>query len=155
MKRILTATDFSPASDNALLYSVELAGIFKCPVTIVHAVFTQVLEPLTPDFYVEPILTDQIEIAEKKLAQLRDHFISKNISVDTVTETGLPSDVISRVSDNTDADIVSVGSKGDNLVSYLAGNTATDLVTSTIKPLLVIPSDVKFHPFVCNQLKIR
>ena len=144
MKTILIATDFSPASGNALLYGVELAEALNAKVILFHA-------------YKPPSSIPALSISISKYGvmlemkqQLDDHakliLKEKASHIETVCEVGDPKAAIISMAKEKKADLVITGMKGAGK-SFLKvfGSVATSLSSATEVPVLIVPEGAAFN----------
>ena len=143
MKTILIATDFSPASANALLYSVQLAEILNAKVILFHA-------------YTPPSSIPALSISISKYGvmletkqQLDDHakliLKEKASGIETVCEVGDPKEAIISMAKEKKADLIITGMKGAGKnFKKIFGSTATSLTSGTNVPVLIIPEEAAF-----------
>lgn len=143
MKTILIATDFSPASGNALLYGVALAKSFNAKLILFHA---YALPAPIPSLSVR---ISEYEVMMEMKQQLADHakliLKEKAAEIETVCEIGDPKAAIISIANEKNADLIVTGMKGagKNLKRVL-GSTATSLTAGTNVPVLIIPEQAAF-----------
>ena len=143
MKTILIATDFSPASGNALLYGVQLAKVLSAKVILFHA-------------YKPPSSIPAISISISKYGvmlemkqRLEDHakliLKEKASDIETVCEVGDPKEAITDMAKEQKADLIITGMKGAGKnFKKIFGSTATSLTSGINIPVLIIPEDAAF-----------
>ncbi len=144
MKTILIATDFSPASANALLYGVLLAEVLNAKVILFHA--------YTPP---SPIPALSISISKygvmmETKQQLDDHaklVLKEQASeIETVCEVGDPKEAIISMAKEKNADLIITGMKGTGKnLKKVFGSTATSLTSGANVPVLIIPEEASFN----------
>jgi nucleotide-binding universal stress UspA family protein len=144
METIVIAVDGSPASDEAVLFGVELAEEHDAQVVFVHVVPALDMVPLNgfglagglphePTFHDAMILDDAMSIAELHGVRSRP----KRLTGDTVDE-------IVAYADNIDADMIVVGSRGHGgLASALLGSVSRGVLSESKRPVVVVRSDAK------------
>jgi len=148
MERIIVATDFSPAANNAAHYAAELAMYFSADLVLVNAY------PFPSANYEMgfslPIVSSLKEGAEERLRSLKEELYRKqawDLSITCVAEMGSPVDVIETVARDTDADLIVLGIVGEagKIKEHLIGSTATKVARSIDIPTFIIPEKTKYH----------
>lgn len=145
MRKILIATDFSPASTNALNFGMALAGEMKSSVTVLTA-YQVMSMPL-----VELSLPPEIENVGKVMRDSLDFTVAINrkkypIEIDGFCESGIASDIILSYSRHHKVDLIVVGMKdAPKGFSRIFGSTATHVAKHTTVPLLVIPEHAVYN----------
>ncbi len=144
MKTILIATDFSPASANALLYGVLLAKAMNAKVILFHA-----YTPPSP----LPALSISISkygVMMETKQQLDDHAKSvlkeQSSEIETVCEVGDPKEAIISMAKEKKADLIITGMKGTGKnLKKVFGSTSTSLTSGANVPVLIIPEEASFN----------
>jgi len=158
IKKILYATDLSPNSDYAFRYAINSAKKHDADVIILY-----VVEERAPFFDEERLK----EISDKKVAEatemikkrlkifcdkeLKDdpQYADKAISIEVCT--GYPPEEILRKSDESDCDIIVMGTHGKGVIRHsFLGSVAQKVLRRVRKPVFIIPlpegeTDVTFH----------
>ena len=148
MKRLLIATDFSPAAQSAVDYGIQLAKDLNAAVTVVTA-YEEIPVPVSDTMSMTFIDTAASRnIVEQGLTYLRRHIQQNNLPpVRTVAVKGLIVPAILNSAAEWNADLIITGMKGKGRsVRRLLGNTATTLARKTSIPLLVVPEDAAYTP---------
>lgn len=145
MKKILVATDFSDAANNACRYAAALAQEFNASLHLLHVY----MEP-APAIDVPVVWADTVEAVQKeKSAQLAkvaaDLTASYPVQVSTDVVLGFTGDSIATQADKTDAELVVVGMKGGKQSRFLGSNAIT-AIRKVALPVLVVPEGVTFAP---------
>lgn len=145
MKKILIATDFSPAARNATDYALRLAEPFNAAVVLMSAYEQEpVLVTETP-----MMLNSKIEkdLAQRQLEQEVDNLmVEKPKAIDILVWKGSASHAIVEAAEHTGADLIVVGMTGERKkVRKIFGSTATGLARKTTVPLLVVPERARFE----------
>lgn len=144
MKTILIATDFSPASVNALLYGVQLAKALSAKVILFHA-----YKPSSSIPAISISISKYGVMLEMK-QQLEDHakliLKEKASGIETVCEVGDPKEAITGMAKEQKADLIITGMKGAGKnFKKIFGSTATSLTSGTNVPVLIIPEEAAFN----------
>jgi nucleotide-binding universal stress UspA family protein len=139
MKRILIATDGSPAANEAVEVGLDLAADQHADVTVVHVSPPFDVIPwsgvgMTSAFPHEVGEADRAPLEQAtELAELRGLEISTEMLV------GDPVDEIVASADSHDADLIVMGSRGHGaLASALLGSVSLGVLHETRRPVLVV-----------------
>jgi nucleotide-binding universal stress UspA family protein len=149
LKRILTATDFSPASQVALTYAAAFAKAFGADVILCHVLekpdFLAGLPPLAEGYF-PPNLA---EIQEKHArVQCEEVLAATGLSHARVLLLhGSPAREITRAAASENVDLVIVGTHGRGAIAHLLlGSVAERVVRTAPCPVLTVRSGE--HEFV-------
>ena len=144
LKKILVATDFSPASDAALSYGRELARSFGSTLTIVHVVEDIAARSLGIDggmLLTEPDVQRQFEVDARREI---DAAISSADRVD-LKATGLilrssaPAAAIVSCAHERDIDLIVMGTHGRSGFAHLLMGSVSERVVQTAPcPVLTV-----------------
>lgn len=151
-KNILFTTDFSPSSANALQYTLLMADQMNATVKVFHVVFPEgealdyaVLVSIATQKQLETdkkILKKFVEKAKEKVKPL----CKSPIKVNTEIHIGVPSKEVLEHCQNYEVDLIVVGRLDrDDQLEKIFGNVATDIVSSAITPVLIIPFETMFN----------
>jgi len=146
MNRILLATDFSPASQNAAVYALHLAKQLHVRLELVHAY-------IIPFAYTDspvPLLNleELQKISEDSIATESARLNGMLLGVDISTKL-LPGDIVDCLAEIIDEDppmLVVMGTSGHGEESMLWGSMAVKSLRTLKAPVLAIPSDVVWKP---------
>jgi nucleotide-binding universal stress UspA family protein len=141
-RRILYATDFSPASGAAFRRAVELARADRAALTIAHvysAVIPVMGEGFAPPQLYDTIVADVRARAERELGRLVRGARKTGIRVKGLLLEGVPHDRIVRAARSTRADLVVLGTHGrTGLGRFFLGSVASRVVTLAPCPVLTV-----------------
>jgi len=146
MKRILIATDFSPASDRAVEYGLKLGAALDAAVTIVAA-YEDVPVPVTDMASFTFIDGAGVrEAVEQGLWRQRNRYRQSEVQpIETLPVRGAVVESILETIEELSADLVVMGMKGKGKsVRKLFGSTVTGLARKTRVPLLVVPEEARY-----------
>ncbi len=139
MKRILIATDGSPASAEAVDFGIELAAEHAAELILVHVVPALDVVPATPfgiggAFPHEPTDAD-VDALEHAAALSAAH----GVVATTAMLTGNVVDEIVAFADSHDVDLTIVGSRGRGAVAgALLGSISRGVLGESKRPVLVV-----------------
>ncbi|MES2398135.1 MAG: universal stress protein [Bacteroidota bacterium] len=139
MKKILIAIDNGPSSEKVSSKGFELAQQLKVEIALLSVVDTTVL--ITDGGVTPKEMADLIKNDYKKSQQLLIENVFKNYKVWSFIEEGTPFEVILKVAEEWDADLIVLGTHGRTGLSHLLmGSVAEKVVRHSIKPLFIIPT---------------
>jgi nucleotide-binding universal stress UspA family protein len=138
--RILATTDFSPNSDKAIDYAIQLAKRLGAKLTLLHIV----PEPSALDYPIEGISSEEIKgwrlAAEKRLAEQFARAKLAYEQVDAVQRIALhPRDEIVQAASDLSADLLVISTHGYTGWKHLLfGSDAEIIVEHASCPVLVV-----------------
>lgn len=140
--KILCPVDFSPPSDHAADYAVELAQQLGASVTFLHAweipVYAVPEGALT--FGVD-VMTRVEEAMQSQLAALVKRYVGRGVELFQRVHQGLPALEVVRLVDQAKIDLVVMGTHGRTGLSHvLLGSVAEKVVRTSPVPVLTVPS---------------
>ena len=142
IKRLLVPTDFSPVSDIATEYAIDLAGRFGAAVHLLHVLDDTSYAAAYPDgFYVElPSVRKQlVEEADKKLAALAAGFAARNFTATWQVLSGRPARVIADEAQHRGTDLIVMGTHGRGGFAHLVlGSVAERVLRTAPCPVLAV-----------------
>ena len=141
IKRIVVAADGSPASSQGLEQVADLAPRVGAEVVVVF------VRHVPSAALVAPVLADAsvMETLDQQEAEVRSEVLrllgGKSVVWDFVVRSGSPGEEIVQVADESNADLVVVGSnRHSSLHNLVPGSTAAYLATHSRAPVLVMRS---------------
>lgn len=150
-KKILVPTDFSPCSENALVYAIHFAEKTGAVIHLLNVATIDVKEtenPFSAERVVEEktksilnALRETVDSVKKKLGGKVQQFPE----IKTTTEIGSASLKIADWAKGESIDLIIMGTQGENSIAdRLLGSTASNLVKESPVPLIVIPERADF-----------
>ena len=142
-RRILFATDFSDASNEAFRNVLELAVTMKSDVIAANVIDKR--PKITYETPAVSALFDQerrraVDRAKSGFGKIERSANTVGIRVETVLAEGIPAEAILRIADENEADCIVVGlGKKSLLERALSGTTAERLVREARIPVISIP----------------
>lgn len=146
MKPIVAPIDFSPGSENALNYAVDLAAALKTDLFIIHVA----VPPLSYSEVPAPSynFSDLIKEAENDLNRLRNELLARTggkISIETELRQGGVIHEIGNYCKKLDPFAIVMGTETTNgLDRFLFGGKTISAIRQLSWPLIIIPPGVKF-----------
>jgi nucleotide-binding universal stress UspA family protein len=136
MDTILVLTDFSPTTDNALNYAIRLAETTGAGIILLNL--------QTPSENLQ---------AEYDMRLKRNH---TPVAIELLMQSGSAEEVISRVSEEKQADLIIVGMKeGANFEETMLGANAMDTIRNSATPFLIIPDKATFRSLQPITLNLK
>jgi nucleotide-binding universal stress UspA family protein len=143
-RRILVATDLSPASRPAVDYALELARAWRAELVILHVVAPPA--PLGTDAMVFPRVYEELEAqmrsdGERRLRRLLKLCRAAKVPATAVLARGVPDRQILRSAASRRADLLVLGTHGrTGLARVFLGSVASRVAASAACPVLTVPS---------------
>jgi nucleotide-binding universal stress UspA family protein len=143
LKKILLATDFSPASEKTSAWARALARRFSSHVELVH-----VFDPSLVTSYEEAIIglpvKERWQSSMEDLERLKDDFSAAAIDASTTLPEGhRPFAAILRVANEHDIDLIVAGTQSKSgLERMMLGSTAEELIRNAACPVLTVGPNV-------------
>ncbi|HWO00829.1 MAG TPA: universal stress protein [Blastocatellia bacterium] len=145
IKTILCPTDFSEPSYEGLKYGIELAILFSADLSLTNIVPAVPPLPIDPTF-VFPIPEYERELradSERKLRELIEQRVPKNLKVRTVIGYGDAGNEIVRIAEDERADLIVMATTGlTGLRHILFGSVAEKVVRLAACPVLTVRGPV-------------
>ena len=151
-KKILFPTDFSEPAANAFRYALLLADKMNANIEVLHVVFPQG-ESLDFPVMVAQRTQHQIEAQRAQLNKFIENGMTQVLeqlknppSISSDMEVGAPTPEIVRIAKRDYADLIIIGSKGENRsrIEKWMGSVAAAVVEKAHCPVLVIPETTTF-----------
>jgi nucleotide-binding universal stress UspA family protein len=145
-KNILVPVDFSPCSENAILYAAEMASLLGAKLYIYHVYHV----PLVLDYYPEEVkaVSDSMKAeADEHMEKIKAfiHHKYKNLVTEYRMEMDLLMSGIKNSVEKDKIDLVIMGTKGASGISeFLIGSNTARAIESINVTVLAIPQNAVF-----------
>jgi nucleotide-binding universal stress UspA family protein len=137
-KKILLATDFSPASEAALPHTLTIAGHYGSKLYIAHVICPEFMDLLPPES-TATMLQQARGFTEQKLEPLLSAGRQKGISCQPLIGEGAIWDVLLDMIHQNDIDLIVVGTRGRRgLRKLLLGSVAEEVFRMAPCPVLTV-----------------
>lgn len=150
MSNILVPIDFSPASDKALQYALDLMDKKRDKLIVLHVYTPPIPDPEMPYELLSQVYDSYKDIAEKHIKELLDRLKNKygnSLEISGKVVSGAAIDGILNESKILKADLVIMGMRGKNkMLRRIMGTTATRVIQRTQIPVIVVPETVSYSP---------
>lgn len=139
MKKILITVDNSPAAEKIAATGFQLGLQLNADIALLSVIDTKFL--LTDGGVSPKEIAEEIRRDFKKVQQMLIEKIFKENKIWTFVEDGNPYEVILKVADEWNANIIVLGTHGRTGLSHLLmGSIAEKVIRHSTKPLFVIPN---------------
>jgi universal stress protein A len=142
LKRILLPTDFSPTSDIAFNYALDMAARYGATIHLLHVVDDARYATAYPDgFFIElPELRKQLsEAADERLTTAAARSADVNVIATTGVIAGRPAQVIVEQATTRGTDLIVMGTHGRSGFAHLMlGSVAERVLRTAPCPVLVV-----------------
>jgi nucleotide-binding universal stress UspA family protein len=136
MMKIVCATDFSGAADQAMDIAVSLAEALGAEVELFHVVQ---LPSLTPPELLGSLTGSLREAAAAELDRRIERFGARRVKVTRQVEVGLVDDTLAGYLDQSKPGLLVLGGHGRRGVRRFLGSAAERMLTRARCPVLVVP----------------
>jgi nucleotide-binding universal stress UspA family protein len=153
MKKILVPTDFTETSENALIYALEMAKIFKAKLLLLHTFEVPIVDnqamPLNYAVIYESIELSNFEQFKQLMPKYHKIAEDRHLGAIEMQHILMDGDLlvsIKKVIEQENIDLVVMGTKGANtwLETFWGTNTGTVLAGVSV-PVLSVPQGAKFQ----------
>jgi universal stress protein A len=142
IKRVLVPTDFSPASEIALNYAIDMAARQGATVHLLHVIDDANFATAYPDgFYVElpGLRTQLMEEASGRLTEMAARCAEVNLAATIQVGVGRPAPVITETAKALGTDLIVMGTHGRSGFAHLVlGSVAERVVRSAPCAVLTV-----------------
>lgn len=135
IEKILLATDFSKASENAKKMAMSLAKKLKSEIILIHVM---------PDGHAFKLAEDLVRsTAEKYLGEMGDEITANGIKLgDTILTAGSPFDKINHYARLKDVNLIMMGAGNrESTTCFPLGITAQQVIRKSAKPAWIVKPD--------------
>ena len=139
-RRLLCPVDFSDISKNAFQIAIDLAVLFKADLHVMH-VFQMPASAIPEGIYDIPDdMEDKVKShLSKKLDEFIKNYPTQEINITTGLYAGFPHDEIIKSADETNADMIVMGTHGRTGFSHvLLGSVAERVIRTSDIPVLTV-----------------
>jgi nucleotide-binding universal stress UspA family protein len=144
VKSVLVGVDGSDGSIAAVRWAAELAVPLGAEVIAVHAL--GLIERLEPDSAAVPVESHVPEIEERCRSIWCAPLSEMKVPHRQEMRFGPPARVILALADETDADLIVVGSRGlGGFPELLLGSTSSQVAQHSKRPVVIIPGSFSRH----------
>ncbi len=153
MKKILVPLDFSETSDNAFIYALEMAKLFRAELVLLHTFELPIVDsqsmPINYAMIYDSIELTNFDHFKDKIPKLRALAVTRKLDHIPLNHILMDVDLvysIKRVVQQENIDLVIMGTKGATgwLDTFLGTNTGSVISDVTI-PVLSVPTEAKFE----------
>lgn len=148
MKTILFPTDFSENAGNAMKYALEIALKLNAALVLLH------VSPIPYDFAsrVAETMEGMEEYSKNKLKEITDSIKKdsryKDVQCRGIHKTGSVIDTILHTAEETNADLILMGTKGASGINRLLfGTNTAEVIRQSKIPVLAVPEKAEFKQF--------
>ena len=140
IRKILIPVDFSPPSDHATDYGVDLAEQLGAEVDVVHAYQIPIYALPDGGVMVGPEFVSRLtESAQKGLDQLVERYADRKVKLRTHMADGAPHLEVQRLAEELGADLIVMGTHGrTGLRHFLLGSVAERVVRVSTVPVVTV-----------------
>ena len=144
-KNILCPVDMHPRSRMALKKAISIAHQFNSKITLlnIHEEFMSKKQMVMSRVSVLALGEEFKKIARQAKNDMRDlvkDLEAEDVECEYLLRDGKPSEIILKLSDEIDADLIVMGTNGkDSLTDFIMGSTAQNVIQRSKCPILVMP----------------
>lgn len=139
VKRILVATDFSPAAEAALQMAIELAGAIGASVEVLHVVDLPSVHGIASEGYVPLPEAYRADVERQARERLNASIAGLEPRPQTVLREGKPKAEIVQYAREREIDLIAMGTRGrGGLPHLLMGSVAEHVVRTAPCPVLTV-----------------
>jgi nucleotide-binding universal stress UspA family protein len=152
-KNILFATDFSPASDQALDYAASLARRFASKIYLGHIITLDAFPLMSPEFAVRSLKELRVA-AEQTMEQLQQSGCLNGVTSQVVIHGGELWPALEEIVKLYDIDLIVCGTRGAGAVrKVLIGSGAEEIFRKAKGPVLTVGPSTDRDPFYELEFK--
>lgn len=146
-KRILVPVDFSPPSENALDYAIELARTASAEVIVLHAYPVVLLGYLDVAWGTVDIMGSILNAANESMQRLVDARKGKGVAILSLVQQNDPWHAILAAAEENKCDLIVMSTHGRQGIAHaLIGSVAEKVIRTAPCPVLTIrPPESREH----------
>ena len=138
-KRILVASDLSPASDSVVSAAVAMAKGLGADLSVLYVLTEERLRDMREDLPVEGAYVDTLTTRLRSELEIQVERLG-GTAVDTSVERGEPGEVVHRHASDAGADVIVIGVRNRSRVGkLLLGSTTQEILLDSPCPVLGVP----------------
>lgn len=141
IRRVVVPVDFSPSSQQAVDYAVDLARQYGAELHLLHVLLDLDAIAAEPGVAFAPVdewMPQLVKLAEKKLADLKAS-VSSGLTTVTAVRDGSPGSEVVRYATDVKADLIVMSTHGrTGLKHILLGSVAENVIRHAACPVLVV-----------------
>lgn len=140
-KKILVATDLTPASEAAVAFAADLATTVGAEVLLFHAVspITFVDYGVLGDDTMTRRRDDDARKMEERLREMATALFAPDVHVESRAVSGNPISAICQTADEENVDLIVMGTHGRHpVVSFLVGSVVQGVLSLASRPLVTV-----------------
>ncbi len=153
LKKILVATDLTPASEPAIAFAADLVETVGA-----EAILFNAISPIGfvdygsfDDDTMARAMNDLSRRTEAKLQEMTTDYFSPNVKVVARAASGYPISSICNTADEENADLIIMGTHGRNpFMSFLIGSVVQGVQFRTTRPVITVPQ--RKHPLESQEI---
>ncbi len=148
MKTILVPIDFSKCSNNAMMYAMEIAQRTGASITALYVVYPNegIDNNMYDAFFIDGYVQQRLEGMQSWVAKFTRSPHLKEVKIATECEIGMPVSTICARAKKPDISLVVMGTTGGTgLRGILLGSIAAGVLSSSDKPVFVVPEKAVFR----------
>jgi universal stress protein A len=142
IKRMLVPTDFSPTSDMAIEYAVDMASRYGASVLLLHVLDDLTVTSTYLDAYfadLPGLRNDMRDDAMRRLSELAKRYAPENVAPTIEVAVGRPASTIVQEATARKADLIVMGTHGRSGFEHLVlGSVAEKVLRSAPCPVLTV-----------------
>lgn len=153
IRTIFVPLEISNSDEVIIKYAIELAKHFNSRLVFLKTFLTAEYAYPTSGIASIPATNEMMvleskELYKEKLNYLKSAFPKlEAIDFELKVFSGAELDLVNRVSDDSDADLIIIGTSGSSGIGELFGTIAEKVTREASCPVLVIPDEFEFIPF--------
>jgi nucleotide-binding universal stress UspA family protein len=149
MKKILLATDFSDACDNALKYSLDLLKNMDTKIDLLNVYdIPVVVSSSMPSRAIDGIMKEKAKAVESHLLELQEGIPSSHRGIFKAIYGPYPATEIAEFAKSEGHDMIVMGMKQKyGLLDRMMGTVTAHTIQLATVPVLAIPSQSEFKPY--------